>query len=116
MDYVYYISISIQGPVYEGGGGGGAQGTPYFFLEKNAHKQKVQKDNINKIYQTEPRLKEKTCLIPLLKQKRLLAPSNSSINNTESNVSLIAAVRASNLKRSWIMEIYYIAMCFTKKQ
>ena len=40
---------------------------------------------MNKIYEIERRLKEMTCLMtywPLLKQKRLLAPPNSSINIT----------------------------------
>ena len=75
-------------------GGGRAQGARalLFFPGKNfAHKQKMQKCNINKIYQTEP--KKWPAQWPLLKQKRLLALSNSSINSTG------ITAQESNLKR-----------------
>ena len=53
-----------------------------FPRKKIAYKHKMQKHNISKIYKTEPRLKEMTCLMVIAEQKRLLAPSNSSINIT----------------------------------
>ena len=42
---------------------------PYFFQEKNKLEQKIQKHNINKIYQIESRLKEIICLTTIAETK-----------------------------------------------
>ena len=67
------------------GGAYGARGGHrghYFLQEKIAHKQKIQKHNVNKICPVEPSLKEMTCLMTIAETKRLLATSNSPINIT----------------------------------
>ena len=56
-------------------GGEGAEGArahlapPDFSKKKIVHKQKMQKHNINKIYQIELRSKEMTCLIIIAETK-----------------------------------------------
>ena len=57
------------------GGGGGVEHRrhvpPLFFPRKKLCPcQKIQKHNINKIYQIEPRLKEMTCLMSIAETKR----------------------------------------------
>ena len=100
------ISILIT---YTGDGfrGGEHRGTcspppPYFFAEAIAHKQKIQKRNINKIYQTEPSLKEMNCLMTIAERKNTFSALQFFHKHYLNNGSgkLIAAVRVSNLKRS----------------
>ena len=75
---------------------------PIFPLKKIAQKQKIQKHDVNKIYQMEPRLKKMTCLMTIAKTKKTSSAFqyfHKHYWNSNSG-KLIAAVRASNLKRS----------------
>ena len=53
----------------------------FFPRKKIAHMRKIQKHNMNKIYQIEPRLKEMTCFMTIV-ENAILAPSNPSLNIT----------------------------------
>ena len=66
----------------------------------------------------ESRLTEMTCLMIIAETKKTFSAFQFFHKHYWNSVSrkLIAAVRAINLKKVGIMEIYYNAMCFTKKQ
>ena len=66
------------------------------------HKQKIQKHNVNKIYQIEPRLTEMTCLMTIAETKMTFSAFQFFHEHYWNSGSgkLIAAVRASNLTRS----------------
>ena len=85
-------------------GGGDTRGhvPPYFSLEKNCAQAKIQKRNVTKIYQIEPRSIKMTCLMSIAETKKTSSAFqffHKHYWNSDSG-KLITAVRASNLKRS----------------
>ena len=76
---------------------------PLFIPRKNiVRKQKLQKHNINKIYQREPRLGEMTCLMTIAETNMIFSAFQFFDKHYWNNDlgKLIAAAQASTLKRS----------------
>ena len=96
------IKVKVFLGVDLGGHGGHSPPTfPLFFDWKNiVHKQKIQKQNINKVYQTEPGSGEMTCLMTIAETKTTFSAFHFFHKHYWNNGSgkLIAAVQASNLR------------------
>ena len=77
---------------------------------------KIQKHNINKIYQIEPRLKEMNCLMTIAEIKKTFSTFQFFHKHYWNSGSgkLIAAVRDSNLKRSELWK-FITSLCALRK-
>ena len=84
--------------------------------KKIAHKQKIQKHNINKIHGIEPRVKEMTYLMTIIETKKTFSTFQLFRNYYWNNGSekLIAAVRDSNLKRLELWK-FITSLCASRK-
>ena len=84
--------------------------------KKIAHKQKIQKHNINKIHGIEPRVKEMTYLMTIIETKKTFSTFQLFRNYYWNNSSekLIAAVRDSNLKRLELWK-FITSLCASRK-
>ena len=91
--------------------------SPVFHQKKNCGQAKIQKYNINKIYQIELRLKEMTYLIFIVGAKKTFSAFQLFHWRYRYNGSgkLIAAVPASNLKRSDILKSVNTSLCTLRK-
>ena len=84
--------------------------------KKIAHKQKIQKHNINKIHGIDTRVKEMTYLMTIIETKKTFSTFQLFRNYYWNNGSgkLIAAVRASNLKRLKLWK-FITSLCASRK-
>ena len=100
-----------------GGGGTGGMCPPAFCQKKNCAQGKMQKHNIIEIYQIELRLKEISYLIIIVETKKTFSAFQFFHQHYRYNGSgkLIAAVRASNLKRSKLWKFVNTSVCTLRK-
>ena len=90
---------------------------PIFYQKKNCAQVKIQKHNINKIYQIKLKLNEMTYLMIIAETKKTFSAFQFFHQHYRYNGSgkLIATVRASNLKRSELWKFVNTSVCTLRK-